>query len=49
MVSDSGRYVVAFNGEIYNHLDLRGCAGKNWMPQPCGLRNDEAPGLPLRM
>lgn len=23
MVSDSGRYVLAFNGEIYDHLDLR--------------------------
>ena len=23
MVSDGGRYVVVFNGEIYNHLDLR--------------------------
>ncbi len=23
MVSVSGRYVIAFNGEIYNHLDLR--------------------------
>lgn len=23
MVSSSGRYVMAFNGEIYNHLDLR--------------------------
>lgn len=23
MVSPSGRYVIAFNGEIYNHLDLR--------------------------
>lgn len=23
MVSDSDRYVIAFNGEIYNHLDLR--------------------------
>ncbi|MER3403285.1 MAG: asparagine synthase (glutamine-hydrolyzing) [Armatimonadota bacterium] len=23
MVSASGRYVIAFNGEIYNHLDLR--------------------------
>jgi asparagine synthase (glutamine-hydrolysing) len=23
MVSRSGRYVVAFNGEIYNHLDIR--------------------------
>ncbi len=24
MISPSGRYVIAFNGEIYNHLDLRG-------------------------
>ena len=24
MVSASGRYVIAFNGEIYNYLDLRG-------------------------
>lgn len=24
MVSSSGRYVIAFNGEIYNHIDLRG-------------------------
>jgi len=23
MISTSGRYVIAFNGEIYNHLDLR--------------------------
>ena len=23
MLSDGGRYVIAFNGEIYNHLDLR--------------------------
>jgi asparagine synthase (glutamine-hydrolysing) len=23
MMSDSGRYVIAFNGEIYNHLDIR--------------------------
>ena len=23
MVSNSGRYVIAFNGEIYNHMDLR--------------------------
>ena len=27
MVSASGRYVIAFNGEIYNHLDLRGGLG----------------------
>lgn len=24
MVSPSGRFVIAFNGEIYNHVDLRG-------------------------
>ncbi len=23
MISKSGRYIIAFNGEIYNHLDLR--------------------------
>ena len=23
MVSNSGRYVISFNGEIYNHLKLR--------------------------
>lgn len=23
MISNSGRYVIAFNGEIYNHLDMR--------------------------
>ena len=23
MVSHTGRYVITFNGEIYNHLDLR--------------------------
>jgi asparagine synthase (glutamine-hydrolysing) len=31
MVSSSGRYVIAFNGEIYNHLDLRRELGEqNW-------------------
>lgn len=25
MTSASGRYILAFNGEIYNHLDLRKC------------------------
>ena len=24
MISSSGRFIIAFNGEIYNHLDLRG-------------------------
>ena len=28
MVSASGRYVIAFNGEIYNHLALRGELGR---------------------
>jgi asparagine synthase (glutamine-hydrolysing) len=33
MISASGRYVLVFNGEIYNHEDLRGeldVAGINW-------------------
>ena len=28
MISDCGRYVIVFNGEIYNHLDLRKELGK---------------------
>ena len=28
MASASGRYVIAFNGEIYNHLDLRAALAK---------------------
>jgi asparagine synthase (glutamine-hydrolysing) len=27
MQSACGRYVLAFNGEVYNHLDLRGLLG----------------------
>lgn len=29
MASPSGRYVIAFNGEIYNHLDLRKALGEH--------------------
>ena len=32
MISESGRYVIVFNGEIYNHLDIRKqleASGKN--------------------
>ncbi len=30
MMSASGRYVMVFNGEIYNHLDIREQLGKEW-------------------
>ena len=30
MHSDSGRYVMVFNGEVFNHLDLRTRLGGNW-------------------
>lgn len=32
MISCSGRYVIAFNGEIYNHLEIRkNLLSKNWV------------------
>jgi asparagine synthase (glutamine-hydrolysing) len=34
MVSPSGRYVIAFNGEIYNHLELRRDLENVPSPQP---------------
>lgn len=30
MISPSGRYVIAFNGEIYNHLTLRSQLNSDW-------------------
>src|SRR3989338_5579755 len=30
MISSSGRYVIVFNGEIYNHLEMREKLVKNW-------------------
>lgn len=33
MVSSSGRWVIAFNGEIYNHLKLRQDLGRAALPQ----------------
>ena len=33
MVSDSDRFVLAFNGEIYNHLELRGQLDKMQSPR----------------
>ena len=29
MISDSKRYIIAFNGEIYNHLEIRNQIEKN--------------------
>lgn len=30
MISESGRYTIVFNGEIYNHLQLRQLVASNW-------------------
>jgi asparagine synthase (glutamine-hydrolysing) len=34
MHSDSGRFVMTFNGEIYNHLDLRGLLSDSQIGKP---------------
>lgn len=47
MVSASGRYVMVFNGEIYNHLEIRGeLEGAALSPPPVGGegRSPEGPG-----
>ena len=31
MISKCGRYIVTFNGEIYNHLDIRKEIGSSWI------------------
>lgn len=53
MVSPSGRYVIVFNGEIYNHLDLRaqlpGVAWRGGSDTETLLAAIEAWGLPLTL
>ncbi|MDP1864016.1 MAG: asparagine synthase (glutamine-hydrolyzing) [Thiobacillus sp.] len=39
MVSPSGRYVIVFNGEIYNHLELRAMLERLSLPQQRGGDN----------
>ena len=38
MASSSGRFVVAFNGEIYNHLELRMELEKSHLPEAKGVK-----------
>lgn len=37
MMSSSGRYVLVFNGEVYNHLSLRAQLEKGGLAQPDGV------------
>jgi asparagine synthase (glutamine-hydrolysing) len=43
MNSANGRYVIVFNGEIYNHLDLRAEMERSHLPNPVG------DGMPLTL
>ena len=47
MISPSGRYVLAFNGEIYNHLDLRKEIDSNDAPRVHPLADESSRELPL--
>lgn len=40
MISASGRYVLSFNGEIYNHLELRAALENEGMTRPWIGRSD---------
>lgn len=46
MASNCGRYVIAFNGEIYNHLDLRKQLGGGGSPHPLPLPGGEGINTP---
>ncbi len=46
MTSSSGRFVMAFNGEIYNHLELRGLPRSARNDGPLGHREAAGRGDP---